>query len=164
MKRNFRGIGIVVLLLSLVGCTTRLVDFTMISTKNFDLSQAQNFERARTRVQGKDEAMIIIIIPTGYPSIKEAVDRAIESVPGAVALVDGVLYQQAFWLIIGTSSYIVEGTPLIDTSLAASEFQSPYMIAKMDRKGKVKDFRYVSSDEYKATKQKYMANHRQVKL
>jgi len=101
------------------GCTTRLTDFTVISTKNIEWSKAGTYKRATTRTTGKDTSYIIIFIPTGQPNMKEAIDRAIEPVPGAVALVDGVLYSN-FWYIpyiYGESSYVVEGTPLIDPSL-----------------------------------------------
>ncbi len=151
-------------LLSLVGCTVRLVDFTMISTKNLDLSRAASFERAKSRVTGKDEALIIIFIPTGIPSIKEAIDRAIESVPGAVALVDGVVSSTSWWFIFGMSSYVVEGTPLIDKTLASTELKSRYMVAKLDRKGNTKEFRYVSEDEYLELKGKYLVKPRKIKL
>jgi hypothetical protein len=101
------------------GCTTRIVDFTTISTKNVDWSKAPTFYRASARVEGKDTAHIIVFIPTGIPNMKEAIDRAIESKPGGVALVDGVVYSK-FWYIpyiYGRSSYVVEGTSLIDPAL-----------------------------------------------
>ena len=53
--------------------------------------------------------------------MKEATDRAIESVPGAVALVDGVVYARGWWFIFGESTYIVEGLPLIDPSLPGAK-------------------------------------------
>lgn len=164
MKKFFKRIGIIMLLLCFTGCTARLVDFTIISTKNIDLSRSGNFQRAKTRVEGKDTAMIIIFIPTGVPNIKEAIDRAIESVPGAVALVDGVLTQESFWFIFGMSSYVVEGTPLIDATIAVSELQSQFMIAKLDRKGNVKEFRYVSAEKFQAVKEKYILKHKQTEL
>lgn len=104
------------------GCTTRMVDFTAISTKNVDWSKAAMFNRAPRRVEGKDTAHIIIFIPTGIPNMKEAIDRAIESQPGGVALVDGVVYSKFWWIpyIYGQSSYVVEGTPLIDPTLNSS--------------------------------------------
>ena len=80
-----------ILALGLSGCTTRFVDYTMLSTKNMDLSKAGTYKRGANRVRGEDTQMIIIFIPTASaPNVKEATDRAIESVPGAVALVDGV--------------------------------------------------------------------------
>jgi len=110
------ALGIVAALSS---CTTRLMDFTIISTKNVDLSRAGSFKRNSTRVTGEDKKRIIVIIPTGVPSAKEAVDRAIESVPGGVALVDGVLTQEFFYIpyIYGEQKFVVEGTVLIDPAL-----------------------------------------------
>jgi hypothetical protein len=112
---------IVFLLLSIVtisGCSQRVADFTIISSKNIDLSKGADFKRGPTRVHGED-LKHIIIIPAGHPNAKEAMDNAIESVPGAVALLDGVLNHN-FWYIpyiYGQESYDVEGTPLIDPLL-----------------------------------------------
>jgi len=103
----------------LSGCVNRITDFTLLSTKNIDLTKASNFKRAANRVTGEDKALVIIIFPTGVPSVKEAVDKALEGVPGAVALVDGVVKSKGWWFIYGENSMIVEGTPLIDPSLAA---------------------------------------------
>ena len=104
------------------GCTTRMVDFTAISTKNVDWSKAATFSRTGSRVEGKDTAHIIIFIPTGIPNMKEAIDRAIESKSGCVALVDGVVYQKFWWIpyIYGQHSFVVEGTPLIDPALTGN--------------------------------------------
>lgn len=102
----------------LTGCTQRFVDYTLLSTKNVDLSKASTFKRGPNRVNGEDNRYIIIFIPTGgRPHLKEAVDRAIESVPGAIGLVDGVVSQRGWWFIIGEDAIMVEGTPLIDPSL-----------------------------------------------
>ena len=156
---RFILVGSIVLIL---GCTTRLVDFTMISTKNVDLSHAANFERGKARVQGEDEASIIIFIPTGTPNMKEAIDRAIEKIPGAVALVDGVLTVKSWYIpyIFGKTTYVVEGTPLIDPALALGKLESNFMISKLDNTGKVKEFRYVSEEEYAAVRNKIIRDAR----
>jgi hypothetical protein len=109
----------IVLTLLLTGCTTRLTDFTIISTKNIDLSRGAEFIRGDTRVKGEDMKHIIIIFPTGVPSPKEATDRAIESKPGTVALLDGVLEHEWFYFpyVYGYSTYRIKGTPLIDPKL-----------------------------------------------
>ena len=164
MRRMFKMLVVGVTLLGFSGCTTRLVDFTLISTKNVDLSRAANFERGKSRIAGKDMVAIIIFIPTGAPHMKQAIDRAIEQVPGAVALVDGVVKAQAWWFIFGMSGYVVEGTPLIDSARAAVDLPSNFMIAKMDRNGQVKEFRYVSEKEYTQVKNKYIGERSQVKL
>jgi hypothetical protein len=105
----------------LSGCSTRVADFTIISSKNIDLSKGMNFKRGSTRVKGED-LKHIIIIPTTHPNAKEAMDKAIESVPGCVALTDGVLNHNLWWIpyIYGQESYEVEGTPLIDPDLLKS--------------------------------------------
>ena len=138
------------------GCSQRLVDYTMISTKNIDLSRASSFTRAKQRVEGKDTIHIIIFIPTGVPNMKEAIDRAIESVPGAIALVDGVLYHKGFWLLYGQSWYVIEGTPLIDPALvkAPTNPDTGYIVARCDRLGKVERVSHVTQPQYAAIVEK----------
>jgi len=141
---------------SAIGCATRLADFTIISTKNIDLSRGADFKRGPTRVEGEDKISIIIFIPTGTPNIKQAIDKAIQSVPGAVALLDGVITQKSFWIpyIYGECSYVVEGTPLIDPKLITAKLQSNFIISKLDKKGNVVETKYVSKTEYDSLKKK----------
>lgn len=118
MRRILLIMAAVTLLLC-TGCTQRLLDFTIISSKNVDLSRADSWEHVSWRVKGTDTAHWILIFPTGIPDAKEAMDRAIESQPGAVALVDGVVSFKS-WIIpfiYGQQKYIVEGSPLIDPKL-----------------------------------------------
>jgi hypothetical protein len=105
--------------LLITGCTSRVTDFTFISTKNMDLTRVAEFKRGTTRVKGEDKKSIIIIIPTGEPNAKEAIDRAIQQQPGAIALLDGVIYKHGWYIpyIYGQFSFEVEGTPLIDPKL-----------------------------------------------
>lgn len=155
-----RKIGIICIILCVVilsGCVTRLADFTLISTKNIDLTRGASFKRAQSRVTGQDIVSIIIIIPTGVPNMKTAIDKAIESVPGAIALVDGVLSQKVWYIpyIFGQSGYVVEGTPLIDPALnTAAGLQSNRIISRLDSKGNVIETKYVSKTEYEAFKKK----------
>ncbi|MBL1265820.1 hypothetical protein [Candidatus Methylomicrobium oryzae] len=104
------------LLATLPACSQRMVDFTVISSKNVDISRGADLKRLPTRIKGEDRKSIIIVIPTGIPNAKEAMDNAIESVPGAVALVDGVITQHSWYIpyIFGQTWIEVEGTPLID--------------------------------------------------
>jgi hypothetical protein len=141
----------------LTGCTTRLTDFTIISTKNVDLSVIGRARRGAARVEGKDVAHIIIFIPTGVPNMKEAIDRAIESVPGAVALVDGVLYQRFFWIpyIYGQSAFVVEGTPLINTAQASRSLPAEHLVATYDAQQKRFTTEAVSAERYQALKLKH---------
>jgi len=151
MLRELMRASAALTFLAQVGCTTRLVDFTMISTKNVDLTKGASFRRAQSRVEGIDKVSIIIIIPTGTPNMKEAIDRAIESVPGAVALMDGVVTQKLWYIpyIYGESMFIVEGTPLVDPSLAGAKLESAYFIARVDSTGAVATFEPITEAEYR---------------
>ena len=107
----------IVCILIVSGCTSRLTDFTIISTKNVDMSDSGNFTKGTERVEGIDKRHVIVFIPTGSPDLKEAIDDAIEKTPNCVALLDGVVYSK-FWYIpyiYGQFWYQVEGTPLIST-------------------------------------------------
>jgi len=140
----------------LTGCTTRLTDFTIISTKNVDLSVIGRAKRGIARVKGEDRVHIIIIIPTGVPNMKEAIDRAIESTPGAVALVDGVVYSHSFYIpyIYGQSSFVVEGTPLINSAQASVAFPASHMVARYDATQSRFVAESVSPERYAALKRK----------
>lgn len=112
-------ISIALLALLATGCSTRITDFTVISSKNIDLSRGAEFKRSPVRVKGEDRKSIIIFIPTGEPNVKEAMDRAIEKTPGAIGLLDGVVTRHGWYIpyIYGEAWYEVEGTALIDPNL-----------------------------------------------
>ena len=109
---------------ALSGCTTvnRIGDFTIISSKNIDLSRGASFKRGTTRVKGQDMVTNSGFTPVVTPNMKTAIDRAIESTPGAVALLDGVISQKIAPFRIG---YVVEGTPLIDPTLLTDTIPAP---------------------------------------
>jgi hypothetical protein len=104
------------------GCVRTITDFTIVSTKNFDLSRAGEFERYPQVRRGRDVVHWVTIFPlswTGEPELKPAIDRAIQSVPGGVALVDGRI-REVFWyipLLYGQHSLVAEGTPLVDPKI-----------------------------------------------
>ena len=156
--RTMSKILMISLVVLLTACTTRLLDFTVVSSKNIDLSKADSFERGKSRVEGVDAAWMIIFIPTGIPNMKEAIDRALEKVPGAVALVDGVVSSKfMYFLLVAQSAYVVEGTPLIDPTLVENgELESNYMVCHMNKKGEVDSFNYVDEDEYNNLREKYI--------
>jgi hypothetical protein len=117
LSRSIQFAMLVALLAVLSGCSQRLLDFTVVSSK--DIAARVSESGRGERVTGED-AVPIILIPIGTPSIKEAVDRAIESAgPGYDALVDGVLTYKWLYFIVGEAKYIVEGTPI-----KTSEFMS----------------------------------------
>lgn len=159
MKRLFVFIIVFFLCSVFTSCSHRLIDFTVISSKNVDLSQMAKFQRGSQRVEGIDKVHIILFIPTGTPNAKEALDKAIESIPGAVALVDGVITQKFWWIpyIYGQSYFVVEGTPIINPEIVSnidSQSKCNYMVATLDEKGNFENLNYVSEDEYYIIKEK----------
>lgn len=166
--KNFKISFILLVLVAFIfsSCSQRIFDFTMVSTKNVDLSKASTFKRSNTRANGEDGVYWFITIPLGFPNLKEAIDRAIESTPGAVALVDGVVYSKAWWAILtGYSSYVVEGTPLIDPSLALNSKDMPtYGKIELDKNGEVKSVESISSTEYFALKDNVVKDSKETKF
>ena len=102
----------------LTGCSVRVADCTIASTKNIDFEKLSKAKLGAPRTSGEDSKLIVIVIPAGVPNLKTAVDKAIEAVPGCIALADVAVYSKSFYvpLIIGSNGYVVEGTPLIDSS------------------------------------------------
>ena len=99
-------------MLFLTSCTYRLIDFTVISSKNVTLRVPDNAKGPRT--EGKDSKWCF-----GIPNVKAAVDKAIEhSGPGYDALIDGVLTYKYFYI---GGAYIITGTPIKTSKLKASE-------------------------------------------
>jgi len=121
------------------------------------LSKGATFERGKQRVEGVDMVHWIICFPTGTVNMKEALDRAIESTPGCVALLDGVIYTKFWWIpyIYGQQSALIEGTPLIDPSLAYNSNDMPkYGKIEMNKNGEIKSVEKISTTEYFALKDK----------
>ncbi|MEP4531835.1 MAG: hypothetical protein ABJ004_02035 [Cyclobacteriaceae bacterium] len=150
MKTPNQLIAILSIAILVSACSQRVMDFTIVSTKNVELSKFSQYERGTQRVNGEDKRPIIIIIPTGLPSAKEAIDMAIESVPGAVALLDGVVDYSWFYIpyIYGEYVYKVEGLPLIDPALAYTDAIKPYSLCILNKKGELEKIETYSEKEF----------------
>lgn len=99
-------------------CSHRYLDFTVVSTRNYDIQKGKALQKNNYRTNGSSTAHMILFFPTGYPSLKDAIDRAISKTPGTIGLADGVVYYKSWWAILyGQNKFIVEGTPIIDTEL-----------------------------------------------
>lgn len=121
MKKSILFFGILLLVGMLTSCVSRLGAFTVISTKNIDWSRTSEYQRKSGKVVGEDICHIIIFIPTKLNvTIEDAVDNALEQIPGGIALVDAVLRERIFYIpyIYGQAAYIIEGSVLIDPKLA----------------------------------------------
>ena len=87
-------IALLILLLLISGCSVRVADLTLISTKNIDLSNAKLDIRKGKRIKGEDCAIALLgLIPLGIPNLEEAVDDALEKGKGNV-MVDQVSYRK----------------------------------------------------------------------
>jgi hypothetical protein len=97
-----------VCLLMLTGCGARVGDFTVISTKNFDLGA--NYVKTASNVEGSDVKHIIVIFPTGSPSIKAAVDDILNKNKGEVVL-DAVIETYTWYIpyVYGQTSIKIKG-------------------------------------------------------
>jgi hypothetical protein len=125
--------GVALMCMVFSGCMARIMDFTLISTKNVDIPGAKG-----ERVKGEDISSIIIFIPTGQPNIKTAVDHAIENGHGDM-LVDGVI-SNTFWYIpyvYGQAGFIAEGT-VVDTRKAPARAAAPAQVARRTSKKAMK--------------------------
>jgi hypothetical protein len=94
--------------LFLSGCVARILDFTVISTKNVDIPGTRG-----AKVEGEDMKSIVIVVPTGQPDVKAAVDQALEK-GDADLLLDGVIYMKQWYIpyIYGQMGFVVEGTAM----------------------------------------------------
>lgn len=106
---------LVLFAIMLAGCTERIVDFTVLSTKNVDLN-GSNYKSA-DRITCEDAVPIVFVVPLGSVDLKEAIDNTIESAgPKCVALADGVVYYEAWYIpfFYGRKAIVVEGTPIME--------------------------------------------------
>lgn len=105
------------------GCTVRVADMTVGSTKNYNLNSAQ-FTKG-PRVTGED-MVPVILFPMGVPNLKTAMDKAIETDRCAVGLSDVVISQLNRAFIVGAIGARVEGNLIIDAAQpgCAGRFQA----------------------------------------
>ena len=114
MNRLFlKGSGLILIICigSLFGCTTRVGDLTMISTKSVSLDRVdlESFPQKRA-VEGKTSKWIILFIPLGFPHLEDAIDDALDKGNGDV-LIDGVVYGGGWWaLLVGKQVIKTKGT------------------------------------------------------
>jgi len=108
-KGIYKFFAFLTLIVMLSSCSYRLVDFTVISSKNhglrFDLANAK-------RIEGKSMGFL------GFgTSIKAALDDALEKAGvGYDLLIDGVLYKQDNFFVVG---YKVTGSAVRSSELRA---------------------------------------------
>ncbi|NBA95521.1 hypothetical protein [Pseudomonas sp. R5(2019)] len=100
------------------GCTVRVADMTVASTKNYNINSSKFVKGPR--VTGEDNYPVIIF-PTGIPNMKTAMDHAIQQDKCAVGLTDVVMSQLNHSFLFGMIGFRVEGDLILDTSRPGCE-------------------------------------------
>ena len=111
-------LALVVGVMMVTGCSSRVADLTVASTKNYNLNSNKFVKGAR--VKAEDSAPVVIF-PLGIPNVKTAIDRAIEKDRCSVALSDIVVTQFNYSFLFGKFGYLVEGTQVIDRAQPGCE-------------------------------------------
>jgi len=107
MKKLFKLTFVAFLAMAMASCSQRLVDFTVISTKNADLNIKKS---SGVKTEGKSMKFLNIGV-----NIKDAIDDALENAGSDYdLLVDGVIRAKQFPFYGG---YVVEGTAVSTSNL-----------------------------------------------
>ncbi|BCG62580.1 MAG: hypothetical protein methR_P0226 [Methyloprofundus sp.] len=110
-KKIISIISIMVLGMLSSACTSRQGSFTVLSTKNMEISRVDLKKVDFTRnVEGKDGRFSLLFIPFGSaPNLEEAVDRCLEA-GGGDFMTSAVLYRTSWSVILfGWESWTIEG-------------------------------------------------------
>lgn len=90
----------------ITSCTQRIMDFTVISTKNVEIGAKY---KKLNRVEGEDKTIYVLFVPIGTPNLEEAVDDCLKNGKGII-LTDGVIKHTNWWaLLYGEMAYTVIG-------------------------------------------------------
>jgi len=96
-------VGLLVFAFVFQGCTQRIGDFTLISTKNVEIGGKYKMVK---RAEGEDKTFMFFF-PFGMPNLKTAVDRCIEN--GAGDLLTNSVINFTNPILIGPFGYGVTG-------------------------------------------------------
>ena len=107
---HLASIGVCAALLFSVGCTTRLGDLTVVSTRNVTMGKAELSSLPQVRdVTGKSTRYVLLCIPLGFPHLEDAIDAALDKGNGDL-MVDAVISAEGWWFLVGENSVCVKGT------------------------------------------------------
>ncbi|MGP1458069.1 MAG: hypothetical protein ACTTKL_02005 [Treponema sp.] len=150
-------IGAAIAMVTIAGCSSTKMEelgrFSIISSKNIDLSRLGELKRSQEKVATKKfNARGIFIrdvtLSENY-QLENALDSALEKIPGAVALVDAKI-EYFMYSGIGRQKwgYKFEGTALIDPDMAPAdtarlEDGTIYFLSTEDNK-----VAFISEEEY----------------
>ena len=94
----------------IAGCSMRIADFTICTTRNVNLDRVDlDTLPQQDKVEGFDKKFIFLFIPFGFPHLETAVDDALDKGNGDV-MVDTAVYSEWWWFIVGQTGIKVRGT------------------------------------------------------
>ncbi len=134
MKRILALASATLLAMGIIGCSSMQVEelgrFTIISSKNVDLSRLGQMQRSSGKVEtqkfnAKGAFIKDVKLSENY-QLENALDSALEQIPGAVAMIDAkVEYFHSKSFGKQQWGYKMEGTALIDSSLVGENEKLP---------------------------------------
>ena len=83
----------------LLTSSENILNFTIISTKSIELKKFSSLQKSSEKTAGEDKSFIIIVFPTRFTRIDQAVTNKIDAIPGCVALMDGTVYSKFWWIL-----------------------------------------------------------------
>lgn len=105
------------ILIAFGGCSQRIGDFTLLSTKNVEIGG--KYKKLDKRFQGEDTKMMLLGIPLGTPNLKTAVDNCIENGKGYL-ITDAVVDYSFFTVILaGQMKYTVTGDVWVKADMSS---------------------------------------------
>ena len=152
-------VSMLVLFAAFTSCTVKMYHYSLVSTKEIDLQKFPSLQKAKDTIQGNDKRGIIILIPTKKIRVSNAIDNAINSIPGCVALTDVKVYYKVWYIpyVYGREKFVVEGRALIDPSVVVTE-TSNFGKVLLDEHGNVKSYISISDAEYEYEKNKVIGD------
>ncbi len=104
-----RILMMLIAVLYISGCTTHLTDLSMISNKNINLNKV-NIDKLpqKKHVEGEDKKFVFLFIPFGQPTLKGALNDALEKGNGDL-MVDASVYITNWWFLIGQNGLKIKG-------------------------------------------------------
>jgi len=113
-----RYVILLLVLWAVAGCSHTMTEFDILATRKVSLGRLASFNLTARAVRGEDTIHVIIVVPIEFRGhdLNAAINKAIDSVPGGVALVEGRIEEIKFIIpfLYSQLSYVVEGRVLVD--------------------------------------------------
>ncbi|MCL2380306.1 MAG: hypothetical protein FWC64_01790 [Treponema sp.] len=158
-KRFSLGILILIMVFSMtiIGCVTtymeHLAQFTVASTMTVDLSRVDEFSRTAQLITGQSRRFQNFFMQWRGDQdrrMERAMDNAIRSVPGGVAMIDVRVEQSSVTRGLRNRQddrVFVSGTVLVDPRIIASAGSDWPLLSVQTKEGKIIDLVPITSDE-----------------